>query len=130
MSPISRRQLLVTLTLVGIGLVVGCASPTLPPLPPPGRPSVIMTTGEGFVYLEGSVPVAEARVLVLNTRSREIFGQLVTDRRYGFEVRASSGDLLQLSYSAQDHSSPAVEFEVPGPAAEVAPDGGGDAGSQ
>jgi hypothetical protein len=130
MSPISRRQVLVTLTLMGIGLAVGCASPTLPPLPPPGRPSVIMPTSEDSVYLEGSVPVARARVLVLNTRTDEIFGQMITERHYGFEVAASAGDLLQLSYSAGDHSSPAVEFEVPSGAQRADPDGGVDAGSE
>lgn len=113
MSPISRRRFAVILGLLGAGLTAGCASPTLPPLPPPSRPSLIMSAGQGEVLLEGSVPVAEARVLVLNTKTKLIFGELITSNRYSIVAQAQPGDRLQLSYSSSNHSSASVDFEVP-----------------
>ncbi len=111
MKLLDRRSVLVS--LVASGLLVACNSPTLPPLPPPNEPRVIQHMGDGEVLLEGSIPVEEAKLLVLNTHNDEIVGVFTHDGGYSVLVRAEPGDFIHLWYSTAGVDSPLARFSIP-----------------
>lgn len=114
MKSVTRRRLFAIPLVTSLGWLLSCGvSPTLPPLPPPEEPSRFETVAEGLVLVEGRIPIAEAKVFVINHRTQEIAGQFVHDFEYAIEVGATPGDFLQLWYSAASLESETVSFELP-----------------
>jgi hypothetical protein len=108
--PQRRTVLLLSLAL---GLFApGCLSPTLPPLPPPAQPSLVQNMGQGEVLIEGTVPLAEAKVLLLNRTTEQIVGALVHDGSYSLLIRAELGDRVDLWYSSSGVDSPVIGFNI------------------
>lgn len=97
------------------GLVLGsCLSPTLP-LPPPSRPDVSAPSESGYVRLQG-VAAPHAEVLAWNRANDIIAGQVTgDDSRYDFEIKAESGDHLELWYIQGTDESSSITVTVPDP---------------
>jgi hypothetical protein len=108
-----RRRLVLALLVTGAGLLAACHSPTLPPLPPPSEPQSIEHVGGGQVLLEGTLPVEQAKLLVLNYHTDEITGVFTRDGAYSLVVRAEPGDFMELWYSTLGFDSPTARFEIP-----------------
>jgi hypothetical protein len=96
-------------------LVLGsCLSPTLP-LPPPSRPDVSSPNEGGYVRLQG-VAAPHAEVLTWNHNNGVIAGQVTGDSsRYDFEIKAESGDYLELWYIQGTDESSSISVVVPKP---------------
>jgi hypothetical protein len=115
-----QRRAIFQLSLA-LGLCVsGCLSPTLPPLPPPAQPSLIRSMGDGEVLVEGNMPVAEAKLLMLNRQTEQIYGVFAHDGSYSVLIRAEEGDRIDLWYSSLGVDSPVIGFNI-GAVSEVAP---------
>jgi hypothetical protein len=110
----SRRTLLLSSLALAL-LVPSCLSPTLPPLPPPAQPSLVQPMGEGEVLVEGTIPISEAKVLLLNRDSELIYGALTHDGSYSVLMQARQGDQISLWYSSSGVDSPVVSFNVGAP---------------
>jgi hypothetical protein len=105
-------------------------SPTLPPLPPPGQPAVVKQMNDGEVLVEGTLPVQDAKLLLLNHDTDEIRGQFVHDGSYSVLMPARTGDRLDLWYSVGGVDSPVYGFNVPeGEEPQGAPEPAADASS-
>jgi hypothetical protein len=114
MFRLCRRRF--ALLVVGVSALVsgGCNTPTLPPLPPPAEPRVIQHVGDGEVMLEGTLPVEDAKLLVLNLQTNEIRGVFLPDERnYVLLIEAQPGDFMHLWYSLAGQDSPLARFEIP-----------------
>jgi hypothetical protein len=122
---LSRRALL--WGLPGL-LVVSCISPTLP-LPPPAPPDVEQI-GQGQYRLEGVIPFS-GTVLVLNQRTRLVYGKVVDDV-YSLDVLAEPGDDMTLWYESGQDVSDITDFVIdentPFVDAGANPDAGTDGG--
>ncbi len=95
------------------GLVLAsCLSPTLP-LPPPSRPDVSAPNEAGYVRLQG-IAAPQAEVLAWNRNNDLIAGQVTRDdSRYDFELKASSGDRLEVWYIQGTEESTTISVRVP-----------------
>jgi hypothetical protein len=88
-------------------------SPTLPPLPPPDAPSGLEYVGEGQLLVQGVVPVADARVLIVNHDTSLISGQITSDGHYAVRIAVSPGDYLELWYEQGEENSSPRGFQAP-----------------
>ncbi len=111
MKAVDRRSCL--LFLLTYGAALACNSPTLPPLPPPNEPRLVQHMGDGEVLLEGSIPVEEAKLLVLNNNNDEIRGVFTHDGTYSLLIAALPGDFIHLWYSTAGVDSPLARFTIP-----------------
>jgi len=117
----------------GLGLLVGCISPTLP-LPPPNRPDIEGPDASGEVTLSGHTRPA-VFVYADNLSTGESAGQLTRegDGWYSFKLGARIGDVVSMYYRAGLDESLPVQFVIPEPLGStgggVAAGGGGAAGS-
>lgn len=105
----ASRRLLPLLASLVLG---SCLSPTLP-LPPPSRPDVSSPSESGYVRLQGKA-APRSEVLAWNHANDIIAGQVTgDDSRYDFEIKAKSGDRLELWYIQGTDESSSISVTVP-----------------
>lgn len=111
-TPFSPARRVALLGLFAMAASACGVSPSLPPLPPPDEPYRFSLVREGVVLVEGTLPVDDAKVFILNHHTEKIFGQFVHEPKYAFEVEAEPGHFLTLWYTAQAETSDGTGFEL------------------
>ena|SRR5690606_31675135 len=111
----ARRTLF---AMLGLALVLGCTSPTLP-LPPPAAPSITMgSSPETYTLTSTNGVEPNALILVVNrnldlARERRVAATIADEQgSWVLEVYASPGDLLDVSQEFGSTRSPATTVQV------------------
>lgn len=112
------RRIVPYLRAIGVGLLVSCATPTLP-LPPPLEPSAGALTN-GQVHLVGGPGSVSGNALVVvvnydtSIPGDERVGGAVADNTGAWDawVYAKSGDVLDVTQQVGTETSPPVEVFI------------------
>ncbi len=120
LAGMTRRRIIGLGALLGllhgflIGGCTGTAAPTLP-LPPPVAVSSA-PDAEGIVTIEGSGAIEEAFVFAYNPRrAAGVIGTADAQGEFELNIRADSGDALQVWQRFEGESSGFVDLVVPDP---------------
>jgi hypothetical protein len=110
---VCRRRLTAAVVLgLGVSLLNGCLSPTLP-LPPPSRPDITPPDSQGLSTISGRVP-SRTTALAQNLASGRIVGQVTDDSGfYELKIAAESGDRISIWYRDVYQDSGSVVVIVP-----------------
>ncbi len=116
---LSRRAWLRSaLGVAAFSVLVACAAPTLP-LPPPAIPTIDSGSTPLTIRLSSGGAIANALIVVVNRNTNlpgnERVAGAIADAagNWSLEIRASSGDVLELTQEVDSAQSPSVTFVVP-----------------
>jgi hypothetical protein len=116
---LSRRAWLRSaLGVATFSVLVACAAPTLP-LPPPAIPTIDSGSTPLTIRLSSGGAIANALIVVVNRNTNlpgnERVAGAIADAsgNWSLEIRASSGDVLELTQEVDSAQSPPVTFVVP-----------------
>lgn len=113
------RRSALAFVVVGLAVLFGCASPTLP-LPPPNAPQFSPSSEPGKVHLRSTGGAEPNAVVVVINRSPDVplnlrVGGAQADEHGSWEtdVVAKQGDYLDITQEFGSTRSPATTVKVP-----------------